>query len=209
MTTRVAESLEHGNAGTSSSPPKPSLLQMFFAYLRVGAFAFGGGLASLPLFREELCRKRNWLPEDELASWFGVSQAVPGVILVNVSATTGLRLRGLAGAVAAVAGALSAPVLCLAVLGRLWIRWSDSSWLAAAMRGVRPAVLALLLAAGARLAWRSVRGWVAAVLMLGAMAWLLAGGSPVWVLLAVLFGGPLVAVLRARRGGGDEKGLPP
>ncbi|MBR6022111.1 MAG: chromate transporter, partial [Kiritimatiellae bacterium] len=125
--------------------------------LRVGCLAFGGGLASYPVFRAEFCARRDWLTEDDLDAWFGAAQAVPGVILVNVSATLGLRLAGRPGAaVAAVSAALPA-FLCMICLGVLWAGFAENRFVAAALAGLRPAVVALLAAAAVRLARRGIR----------------------------------------------------
>lgn len=178
------------------APSPASLPSLALSALRVGCLAFGGGLASYPVFRAEFCDRRGWLSEDDLSAWFATAQAVPGVILVNVAATLGLRLSGRPGAVlAAVCAALPA-FCCMLLLSVLWTSSAGNPWVSAALAGLRPAVVALLAAAAVRLARRGVRTLPRAAVALLAAAWLFLGGSPVPVLLAALLLPPLFWRLR-------------
>ena len=60
-----------------------------WSFFRVGAGAFGGGWASLPVFAAELAGRRGWFEEGELAEMFALAQSVPGVILVNFAVLAG------------------------------------------------------------------------------------------------------------------------
>jgi chromate transporter len=83
---------------------RSSLIAIFLAFLRTGCFTFSGGLAMLPLIHREAVEKNRWLNEDELVDIISVSQSLPGVIALNVSVFIGYRVRGKAGAAAAVLG---------------------------------------------------------------------------------------------------------
>ena len=56
---------------------RPPHLSLFWSYLRIGAFAFGGGLAALPVFEAELVRRRRWLSSADVAEAYAISQSVP------------------------------------------------------------------------------------------------------------------------------------
>ena len=74
---------------------RPPLHSLFWSFLRIGAGAFGGGMAALPVFEAELVRRRHWLSSAETAEAYAISQSVPGVIIVNFAVLAGLRLSGL------------------------------------------------------------------------------------------------------------------
>lgn len=152
--------------------PRQPLHRLFWSFLRIGAGAFGGGMAALPLFEAELATRRRWLTSGETAEAYAIAQSVPGVIIVNVAVLSGLRLAGKRGAlVAAVAVALPAFFIILA-LAALFVGHWENRWVVAALSGLRPAVVALVAGAAIRLARANVRSllwWIAAAAGAGLM----------------------------------------
>lgn len=57
-------------------------LQLFFTFLKVGAFAFGGGYAMLSLIGDSVL-SYGWMNETELLNFVGVETVIPGPIAVN------------------------------------------------------------------------------------------------------------------------------
>ena len=136
---------------------RPPLHSLAWSFLKIGAGAFGGGMAALPVFEAEVVRRRRWLAPAEVAEAYAISQSVPGVIIVNFAVLTGLRLAGKRGAlVAAVAVALPAFFIILALAALFGGRW-EHRWIAAALSGLRPAVVALIAGAAIRLGRESLR----------------------------------------------------
>lgn len=136
---------------------RPSYAALFWSYLRIGATAFGGGLAALPLFEAELVHRRRWLTSADVAEAYAISQSVPGVIFVNCSVLTALRISGKRGAVLAAATAtLPAFFIILALAGLFNGRW-DNRWVAGALSGLRPAVVAIIAGAAIRLGHDGIR----------------------------------------------------
>jgi chromate transporter len=136
---------------------RPSYLALFWSYLRIGATAFGGGLAALPVFEAELVQRRKWLASADVAEAYAISQSVPGVIFVNCSVLTALRISGKRGAVlAAVTAVLPAFFIILALAALFNGRW-DNRWVAGAMTGLRPAVIAIIAGAAIRLGRDCIR----------------------------------------------------
>ena len=130
---------------------RPPLHSLFWSFFRIGAGAFGGGMAALPVFEAELVLRRGWLAPAETAEAYAISQSVPGVIIVNFAVLAGLRLSGKRGAlVAAVAVALPAFFVILALAALFNGNW-ENRWVAAALSGLRPAVVAIVAGAAIRL----------------------------------------------------------
>jgi chromate transporter len=144
---------------------RPALHAIFGSFLRIGAGAFGGGMAALPVFEAELVRRRQWFSPAETAEAYAISQSVPGVIIVNFAVLAGLRLAGKRGAlVAAIAVALPAFFIILALAALFAGRW-ENRWIAAALSGLRPAVVAIIAGAALRLGFANLRSpwpWLAA-----------------------------------------------
>ena len=77
------------------------LLELYMAFLRIGAVNFGGGYAMLPLLERDLNEKRHWVTTEELMDYFAIGQCTPGVIALNVSTFVGYKRNKIAGAAAA------------------------------------------------------------------------------------------------------------
>lgn len=127
-------------------------------------------MAALPVFEAELVRRRQWLTAVETAEAYAISQSVPGVIIVNFAVLAGLRLAGKRGALAAaVAVALPAFLVILALAALFAGRW-ENRWIAAALAGLRPAVVAIIAGAALRLGYAQLRApllWLAAAAAAG------------------------------------------
>jgi chromate transporter len=131
--------------------PRPGYPSLVWSYLRIGATAFGGGLAALPVFAAELAERRRWLAPAEVAEAYAIAQSVPGVIIVNLAVLSGLQIAGKRAAVlAAVTVALPAFFMLLALAAFFGGRW-ENRWVAGALAGLRPAVVAVIAGAALRL----------------------------------------------------------
>ena len=78
-------------------------LQLFFTFLKVGAFAFGGGYAMLSLIGDSVL-KYGWMTEVELLNFVGVETVIPGPIAVNMATYVGYEQGGFLGALLATLG---------------------------------------------------------------------------------------------------------
>lgn len=78
-------------------------LQLFFTFLKVGAFAFGGGYAMLSLIGDSVLRY-GWMTEEELLNFVGVETVIPGPIAVNMATYIGYRQGGFLGALISTIG---------------------------------------------------------------------------------------------------------
>lgn len=72
-------------------------LQLFFSFLKVGAFAFGGGYAMLSLIGDAVL-SYGWMTQEEFLSFLGVETLIPGPIVVNMATYVGYEQAGFPGA---------------------------------------------------------------------------------------------------------------
>ncbi len=72
-------------------------LELFLAFLRVGLFSFGGGLAALPLIEREVT-SWGWLSHREFLELVTLSEMTPGPIAINSATFTGFKVGGMGGA---------------------------------------------------------------------------------------------------------------
>lgn len=89
------------------------MLELFLRFLVVGATAFGGGGAALPLVERITVAETGWLTPQQFAVGVGFAYATPGPILI-LAAFVGYHVEGLAGALVATVGVFAIPVLLAA-----------------------------------------------------------------------------------------------
>ena len=149
-------------------------LQLFATFFKIGAFTFGGGWAMLSLIEKEIVDKRGWIDRTEYLDLIAVAQSLPGILAVNVSVAVGDKLRGMKGAVTASLGTILPSfmiILCIAIfLTPDLIKENET--LSAVFKGIRPAVVALIVAPvissarSAGIGWRTVIIPVAVALLI-------------------------------------------
>ena len=177
------------NENTASPSSKLSAGEVFLTFLRLGLTSFGGPVAHLGYFREEFVVRRKLLQESVYADLVALCQFLPGPASGQVGIGIGLSQAGLRGALAAWTGFTlpSALVLILFAygLGLVGPGAVQSGWLhglkvaavAVVVQAVwgmaknlcpdRPRATMALAAAALTLAWSSVWGQVAAIVIGG------------------------------------------
>ncbi|MBP3721220.1 MAG: chromate transporter, partial [Clostridia bacterium] len=79
-------------------------LQLFLAFLQIGALSFGGGYAAMPLIQAQTVTEHAWITFTDFADLVTIAEMTPGPIAVNAATFVGNRVAGIPGALAATAG---------------------------------------------------------------------------------------------------------
>jgi chromate transporter len=145
----------------------PTLRSIFMAFLKIGAFAFGGVYSMLSFFQRELVDRRGWLTQEELAEGVAIGQMTPGPPIINTGIVVGYRLRGAGGAWAATAGQVLPGLLFVMALALAYKEFRAVPQLAAALKGIAAAVVGLLASFVLKMGRQVVVDWRAALLALG------------------------------------------
>ena len=123
------------------------LLELFWEFLKIGVFAVGGGMATLP-FLYDLGEKTAWYTSAQVLDMLAVSESTPGPIGINMATYVGYTVGGVPGAVLATLGTILPGIILVIVLARFLARFHDNRYVNAAFYGLRPASTALIAAAG-------------------------------------------------------------
>ncbi len=174
------------------------LLELFFAFAKVGVMTFGGGYAMLPILQREIVENKQWATEEELADYFAVGQCTPGVIAVNTATFIGRKRFGVAGAAAATLGVVFPSVVIISLLAGVITHFSELAWVRDAFAGIRVCVCVLIANSVWKLGQKAiVDKWAAAIFALVAAGAILTDWSPV---VFVLFAAACGIVLRVLLG---------
>lgn len=123
-------------------------MQLFFSFLRIGLFSFGGGYAALPLIKYDVITLHHWMTVSEFTDLITISQMTPGPIAVNSATFIGNRIAGLPGAMTATAGCVLPSCIIIFILANLYLKYRNGSILRRALIALRPAVVAMIASAG-------------------------------------------------------------
>jgi chromate transporter len=138
-------------------PPLPTLAQAARVWLRIGLTSFGGPAGQIALMHRELVEERGWVGEERFLHALNFCHLLPGPEAMQLAAYVGWLLHGTWGGV--VAGSLFVLPGFAVVLGlsMLYAAWGQVPLAAALLAGVKPAVLAVVLLAVARMGGKSLR----------------------------------------------------
>jgi chromate transporter len=162
-------------AGDLRSAAKPGLFMIFAAFFWLGVTSFGGNTAAWVY--NQIVQHRHWVTDAEFLSGVALGRIVPGSGGVNLTVQIGQRLRGAAGAAAAVLALLAGPLVIVVGLAVVYAQVGRSPVLQAVLDGVAAAAIGLTFATGLRLVeWRPANAGPLAVtlvtvLCVGVLRW--------------------------------------
>ena len=137
----------------------------------------------IPLIQREVIDHRKWIPASEFLDLLTLAQSVPGPIAINTAVFVGYKRSGLRGACASLLGAVLPSFLIILAIALFFAGIRQNPVVDAAFKGMRPAVVALIIApAGHPHAGHALEHDRAAAALAGLIWWL--GLSPVLILAA-------------------------
>ena len=120
-------------------------LKLFLSFIQIGAFSFGGGYGMISIIRETVL-SNNWLTESEFLNFIAVAESTPGPIAVNIATFVGSSQGGLLGAVVATLGVVLPSFIIILLIASVLRNLLKYKAVDAFLTGVRPCVVALILA---------------------------------------------------------------
>lgn len=119
-------------------------LELFLAFLQIGAVSFGGGYAMIALIREKVLAQ-GWLGEEELMNMIAVAESTPGPIAVNMATFVGAKQGGLMGSLLATLGVVLPSFIIILLIAAIIKNFLKYRGVKAVLCGIRPCVIGLIL----------------------------------------------------------------
>jgi chromate transporter len=182
---------------------RPSLSQVFLAFLRLGLTAFGGP-AMVAYIGEMAVGKRQWLSRQSFKEGVAVAQTIPGATAMQVAAYVGLRTRGVGGAAAAYVGFGLPAFLLMVALSALYGMTHGSPISLSVFQGLQVIVVAIIARAVFTFGRTTVKAWPDAAIALAAAALIAYGGNPMLAIVLGAAAGLLAYGGTAKAGGSGE-----
>ncbi len=131
-------------------------LRLFYTFLKIGMFSFGGGYAMLPLIEKEVIHLNSWVQYEEFIDIIATSQMTPGPIAINSATFIGYKIGGIWGSVVSTLGVILVPTIIILILSRFVYQFKNSKVVTWIFDGLRPALIGLILASAFSVARTSI-----------------------------------------------------
>ena len=175
-------------------------LQLLWVFVKIGVLGFGGGYAMLSMVEKAVVDQKKWIPSDEFWDLIAIVQSLPGVFAVNTALYVGHRIAGKRGAAAAMLGAIIPSIVIILLLATIFREYRNLPVVERIFKGIRPCVVALILAPSLRMIKSAKINWKTAIIPIVTVAliwWLKV--SPAWVILAAIAGSLIYALIINRK----------
>jgi chromate transporter len=141
------------------------LLTLSTLFLRIGTITFGGGFVMIPLIESEVVDSHHWLTHQEFVDATALGQVTPGPVLITAT-FIGYRVAGTLGALLATISIFLPSFLMMVVAGSSLARFHTNRIVQSFLKGVTPAVVGLLVAAGISIGHAGIHSWVGLLIAL-------------------------------------------
>lgn len=172
---------------------------MFLTFAKIGGFTLGGGYAMVPVMEKEIVDKKHWLEKEEFMDILVVAQSTPGLFAIDMASHIGYKLKGVGGGIVGALGVAIPSIIAILIIAVFFQSFKDNIYVEKFFMGVRPCVVALILAPCFKMAKTAkisrYNCWIPIVCAILISAF---GVSPIWCILAAAVGGFLYGKLRVK-----------
>lgn len=127
-----------------------TLLLLYWEYFKIGLFAIGGGLATLPFLFRLSDIHPEWISYSDISNMIAVSESTPGAIGVNMATYCGTEVAGIIGGITTTLGLITPSIIIILIIARILDRFKENRLIQWAFYGLRATVIALIAYAGLR-----------------------------------------------------------
>ncbi|MFS0753640.1 chromate efflux transporter [Noviherbaspirillum sp. 1P10PC] len=148
----------------TTAPPPVSLAEAFAYWLKLGFISFGGPAGQIALMHTELVERRRWISEQRFLHALNYCMLLPGPEATQLAIYIGWLMHRTWGGIIAGALFVLPSLLILILLSWIYLAFGNLPVVAGVLYGIKPAVVAIVLAAAWRIGSRSLKnGWLVAI----------------------------------------------
>ncbi len=121
--------------------------QLFWNFLNIGIFSFGGGYATLP-FLYQISETYNWYSLDDLSNMIAVSSITPGPIGINMATFAGFKTAGILGSLLATTSIILPSLIFVVLISKALQKFRENIYVKSIIYVLKPLGCGLLCAVG-------------------------------------------------------------
>lgn len=131
-------------------------LKLFWMFLKIGIFTFGGGYSMIALIQNEVVEKQGWMTAQEFTDILAISQMTQGPVGINTATYAGYTAvvnmglpvwQGVLGSLLASLAVILLPIAAMLLVHGWLSRHKDNPLIAQVLRTLRLTVVGLIAAA--------------------------------------------------------------
>ncbi len=170
-----------------------SLLLMFFTFIKIGLFSFGGGYAILAMIQQETVFNHPWLTQSEFTDIVAISQTTPGPIAINAATFIGYKQAGIWGSIVCTLGVILPSLIIMLVITLTYLKLKKQPWFQDIFKRLRLITLGLIAAAMVLIAGSAFVDMISVGIFIAALgiSWFLKP-NPLYVMLGAALLGILI-----------------
>ena len=124
---------------------KKSLTELFFTFLKIGLFTFGGGYAMISLIENNCVEKKKWITHDEMMDVTVITESTPGPIAINCATFVGYKHSGFLGAIIATIAVIIPSFIIIYIISKFLDNFLEIKIISDAFKGIKIAVAFLII----------------------------------------------------------------
>lgn len=144
------------------------LLKLFMTFAGMSLFLFGGGYVFIPLIQSTVVESNAWLTKQEFVDAIAMSQIMPGPIVLS-TVFIGYKVAGFLGALVATIGIFLPPGILMILGTHALNRIKKSAVIKAVLRGIRPAIIGMIISAVITVGMTAQQHWVSLLIFAAAL----------------------------------------
>ena len=176
------------------------IIDLFFTFLKIGAFTFGGGHAMIPLIQKETVEKKGWISDDDIFDVIAIAESTPGPVAVNSATFVGYKTAGFFGALSATVGVVLPSFVIIFIISSVLREFRENMVVRYAFFGIGAGVIALIFKALINMYKQCPKGIITYILMgLSFVAVAVLDVNVIIVMIACAVAGIISALIAERR----------
>jgi len=124
-----------------------NLWELFFVFLKIGWLTLGGGYVMVPLFLEEIVKKKGWMDEETFLQTLTLAQLFPGPIAFNLAVAVGYKLKRIKGTIISGIAVVLPSFISILVIAIFFLNFEKSKIVQGLFYGIRPAIASAMVIA--------------------------------------------------------------
>jgi len=144
----------------ASYVPHPTFMQALCFWLKLGFISFGGPTGQIAIMQQELVERKRWVSTERFLNALNYCMLLPGPEAQQLAVYIGWLLHKVRGGIVAGAFFVIPSVFVLFGLSYIYVAHGDISWVASIFSGLKPAVMAVVVAAVIKIGKKALKNGV-------------------------------------------------
>jgi chromate transporter len=175
------------------------LKELAILFLKLGTISFGGPAAHIAMMENEIVKKRKWIDEQHFLDLIGATNLIPGPNSTEMAIHIGRERAGWKGLIVAGLCFILPAIIITGIFAVLYKKYGQLPQAQPFIYGIKPAIIAIILAAIYPLARKSLKTVELGIIGMIALVFCLIGINEIYVMFCAGFVALALNVVRSNK----------